>query len=323
VEGNGVSEAFPSRPRIVFLGTPEFAVPTLKTLLDEGYEILCVVTQPDRPRGRGQKLTPPPVKIFAQERQFKVLQTEKLDERFLEGLLSLHPDLLVVVAFGQIIPGKVLSAAQWGAINIHASLLPKYRGSAPIQWALINNERETGLTTMFMDEGLDTGPILMQERVPILEGETAGELHNRLASLAPGLLVKTLQGLVSGAVVARKQDEALASYIPKLKKEQGLIDWSWPAERICGLIRGLDPWPGAFTYCEGKILKLYKCLVSEEGETSSTPGRVRGLTEKGLKIETGKGAIIVEEAQVPGKKRLPFREFMKGSKLQPATILGK
>jgi methionyl-tRNA formyltransferase len=308
----------------VFFGTPEFAVPTLKTLINEGYPILCAVTQPDRPKGRGRKLTPPPVKIFARERRLTVLQPEKLDQRFLDGIQLLHPNLLIVVAFGQIIPGTVLRAAPWGAINIHASLLPKYRGSAPIQWAVINNEGETGLTTMFMDEGLDTGPILMQERVPILEGETAGVLHDRLASRAPGLLVRTLQGLADGTVTPTGQDEASATYIEKLKKEQGLIEWSWPAERICGLIRGLDPWPGAFTYYKGTMLKMYECRAGEGGEARATiPGRVKGLTEQGLEIETGRGTIVVGEIQAPGKKRLPCRDFMRGSTLQPEVILGK
>ena len=317
------SDSFPSRQKIIFMGTPQFAVPTLRTLIHEEYKILSVVTQPDRPKGRGRKLTPSPVKILAQENNITILQPERLDDSFLNLLLPLKPDLLIVVAFGQIIPGKVLSSAKWGGINIHASLLPKYRGSAPIQWAIINNEKKTGLTTMFMDEGLDTGPILIQQEVDILEGETAGQLHDRLSSLAPGLLIKTLQGLAEGTIKRRKQDNSHATYASKLTKEHGLINWSWPAERLCGLIRGLDPWPGAFTYYNGKMLKLFGCFLANNRQTFSVLGRVKGLTEKGLEIEAGKGSIIVSEIQAPGKKRLPVKEFLKGSRLSLGNVLGK
>jgi len=317
------SDLFPSMPKIIFMGTPQFAVPTLRTLIHEGYDILSVVTQPDRPKGRGQKLTPSPVKILAEENSLTMLQPKRLDDSFLNLLLVLKPDLLIVVAFGQIIPGTLLSSAKWGGINIHASLLPRYRGSAPIQWAIINNEKKTGLTTMFMDEGLDTGPILMQQEVDILEGETSGNLHDRLSSLAPGLLIKTLEGLANGLITERKQDNSLATHAPKLTKEQGLINWSWPAERLYGLIRGLDPWPGAFTYYNEKMLKLFGCFLADEKETVSVPGKIKSLTERGLEIETGQGSIIVEEIQASGKKRLPVKEFLKGSRLSLGNVLGK
>jgi methionyl-tRNA formyltransferase len=321
--GNQTSrDSFPSRPKIIFLGTPQFAVPALEALIDEGYEILAVVTQPDRPKGRGQKLTPSPVKVLAQENNLQILQPERLDDSFLDILVSLRPDLLVVVAFGQIIPGSVLGSAKWGGINVHASLLPRYRGSAPIQWAIINNEKKTGLTIMRMDEGLDTGPMFMQQEVDVLEGETAGQLHDRLSSLAPGLLIKTLQGLAQGTIEEKRQDGSLATYAPKLKKEQGLIHWSWPSERLCGLIRGLDPWPGAFTCYEGKMLKLFSCFLRDARRGSSVPGRIKGLTGKGLEIETGKGSVIVGEIQSPGKKRMPVREFLKGTQLGPGSMLG-
>lgn len=317
------SDLFPSMPKIIFMGTPQFAVPTLRSLIHEGYDILSVVTQPDRPKGRGQKLTPSPVKILAEENSLTILQPERLDDSFLNLLLAFNPDLLIVVAFGQIIPGKVLSSAKWGGINIHASLLPKYRGSAPIQWAIINNEKKTGLTTMFMDEGLDTGPILMQQAVDILEGETAGNLHDRLSSLAPGLLIKTLEGLANGTIKKRKQDNSLATYASKLTKDQGLINWSWTAERLCGWIRGLDPWPGAFTYYNEKMLKLFGCSLAGKEQTVSAPGQIKFLTERGLEVETGKGSIIIEEIQASGKKRLPVKEFLQGSKLSVGKILGK
>jgi methionyl-tRNA formyltransferase len=315
------SAQFPSRPRIIFMGTPQFAVPVLTCLINKGYEVLAVVTQPDRPKGRGRRLVPSPVKLVALKKGIKLLQPEKLDNKFLDVAVSLKPDLLVVVAFGQIIPGRVLNSAKWGGINIHASLLPKYRGSAPIQRAIMSNEKKTGLTTMFMDEGMDTGPILMQQEIDILEGETAGCLHDRLSFLAPGLLIETLEGLAQGTVGSKKQDGSLASYASKLKKEQGLINWSWPAERICGLIRGLDPWPGAYTYYNGKMLKLFGCFLCGDGKTFSAPGRIKGFTEKGLEVETGKGIIIVKEIQVAGKKRLPAKDFLQGSKLRTGDIL--
>jgi len=315
--------SFPARPKIVFMGTPQFAVPTLQVLISEGYEVASVITQPDRPRGRGQKVIPSPVKMLAVENHLTILQPEKLDESFLEILLAVKPELLVVVAFGQIIPGKVLGSAPWGGINVHASLLPKYRGSAPIQWAIINNEQETGLTTMFMDEGMDTGPILLQQKVPIRAGETAGELHDRLSGLAPALLLKTLKGLAEGGIEPIEQNESAATYTSKLTKEDGQLDWSWPAERLCGLIRGLDPWPGAFTVHKGKMLKLYRCSLAETRAGGLVPGRIRGLTEKGLEIDTGKGAIRVREIQAPGKKRMTVQEFMRGSPMAPGSIIGE
>jgi methionyl-tRNA formyltransferase len=315
-------QCFPASPRIMFMGTPQFAVPTLRTLVEEGYDIVSVVTQPDRPKGRGQKLTPSPVKLVAEKEGLNIVQPQRLDDDFLQILTACEPELLVVIAFGQIIPGKVLRSVTWGGINIHASLLPNYRGSAPIQWAIIHGEAQTGLTTMFMDEGMDTGPILLQRTVDIPEGQTAGELHDRLADLAPGLLIETLEGLAKGTVKAKKQDNILATYTEKLTKEHGLLDWSWPVSRVCGLIRGLDPWPGAFTFFNKKMLKLYGCFLAETGHTGSAPGTVRDVTEQGLEIEAGNGSVIVREIQAPGKKRLPAREYVKGSPLSLGSILG-
>jgi len=305
------------------MGTPQFAVPTLEAIIREKYEILGVVTQPDRPKGRGRKLSPPPIKVVAQDHHLTVLQPERLDDRFLKDIHPLRPDLFVVVAFGQIIPGVVLSSAMRGGINIHASLLPRYRGSAPIQWAIINNEKTTGITAMFMDEGLDTGPILLQQEVDIHEGETAGELHDRLAALAPDLLLKTLKGLAEGTVRETAQDDSRATYTLRLTKEQGLIDWSLPGDRIYGLVRGLDPWPGASTYCNGRPLKLFGCLLGDTSRKHETPGRVKDVTDKGLEIETGRGTVIVREFQSPGKRRIPAREFLRGSQIGPGSMLGK
>jgi len=314
---------FPSRPRIIFMGTPQFAVPTLERIIREQYELLGVVTQPDRPKGRGRKLAPPPVKVMAQEHHLTVFQPERLDDRFLQAIVPLQPDLFIVVAFGQIIPGAVLSAAMWGGINIHASLLPRYRGPAPIQWAIINNESTTGITTMFMDEGLDTGPILLQQEVDIQEGETAGELHDRLAALAPDLFIRTLKGLEEGTVNTVAQDDSLATYTARLTKEQGVINWSLPGERIYGLIRGLDPWPGALTYYQGRTLKVFGCLLGASFKKYETPGRVREITNQGLEVETGTGTVIVREFQLPGKRRMPAGEFIRGNRISPGSILGE
>lgn len=311
---------FPSRPRIVFFGTPDFAVPTLEVLVREGYDIVSVVTQPDRPKGRGRRLAPSPVKVIAEKNRLPVLQPQRLDDAFLNHLSLLKPDILVVIAFGQIISKSVLNVPKWGGINIHGSLLPKYRGSAPIQWAIINNEKRTGLTTMHMDEGLDTGPIFLKHEVDVFKGETAGRLYYRLAALAPDLLLKTLQGLSNGTVKPVEQDDSLATYAPKLRKDQGMIDWSRRAEELCGLIRGLDPWPGAFTYYNGEVVKLFECdVVPSEDKTKPVPGMIKGFNQAGIEIETLESSLIVKEIQVPGKKRMPFGEFIKGRQLPAGT----
>jgi len=310
----------PSRPKIVFLGTPDFAVPTLEALIREGYDILSVVTQPDRPKGRGRRLTASPVKVIAEKNGLHILQPQRLGDAFLNQLSLLKPDILVVIAFGQIIPKRVLSLPKWGGINIHGSLLPKHRGSAPIQWAIIKNEKRTGLTTMHMDEGLDTGPIFLKQEVDIYKGETAGRLYYRLASLAPDLLIKTLQGLSNGTVKETEQDNSLATYAPKLTKDQGMIDWSRKAEELCGLIRGLDPWPGAFTYYNGEMMKFFECdVVPAENKATTVPGMIKGFNQAGMEIETIDGSLIIKEVQVPGKKRMPLSEFIKGRHLAIGT----
>ena len=315
---------FPKKPKIIFFGTPLLAVPALEALIAEKYEVLSVVTQPDRPKGRGRKTAVSPVKLLAIEKNIKVLQPEKLDDNFLEPASSLKPDLFVVIAFGQILSKQVLELPRWGSINIHASLLPRYRGPAPIQWTIINNEKYTGLTAMQMNEGLDTGPILMQQKMNISNEETAGSLSGKLAVLAPELLLSTLREMAAGTLAEEHQDNARATYAPKITKKQGMVDWSRSSENICGLIRGMDPQPGSFTFYNGKTLRLFGCLCSEaEQQTHPMPGMVKGLTEKGLVIETGKGCLTVREIQAPGKKRLSAKEFLNGSRIQKGNILGK
>jgi len=320
---NSHKGGFPDQPKIIFMGTPDFAVPSLKSLVKDGHKVLSVVTQPDRPKGRGRKLFPSPVKQVAQEYGIKILQPEKAsDEQFCDTIRSLEPDLLIVVAFGQILKNNLLMIPSWGALNIHASLLPKYRGAAPIHWAILNNETKTGLTAMRMDEGLDTGPVLLQEEVVIHEHETAGSLHDRLAGMSGDFIIKTLKGLAENRLKEMHQDPNEATYATKIDRGMSLIKWDRPANAISGLIRALDPWPGAFTTLEGKEIKLFSSRVTGKEARDELPGRVAGQSEGVLLVETGKGLIEIMELQIPGKKRLPAGDFLRGFTLERGTMLG-
>ncbi len=311
-----------SNPKIIFMGTPDFAVPSLQALVRQNYHVAFVVTQPDRPKGRGRKLTPPPVKVAALELGLEVVQPEKASSvEFCNRVAQAEPDLLVVVAFGQLLKKKLLDIPRWGALNIHASLLPKYRGAAPIQWAILNDEKITGLTSMKMDEGMDTGPILLQQRVEILEDETAGHLHDRLAPLAGDLLIKTLEGLARGEVVPKEQDHAQATYAPKLGKDQAKVDWNRPARMVSAQVRAFDPWPGAWCKLDNKTLKLFSAFVADEARAPQRPGRVAGITEDFIKVEAGPGIVGIRELQVPGRKRLRAGEFVRGFHLAEGALL--
>ncbi len=315
---------FPARPRLVFMGTPEFAVPTLKALLEKGHRVLAVVTQPDRPKGRGRGIEPSPVKRFAVAHRVQVLQPQKASEDlFCETLRRIEPDLVVVIAFGQILQKKVLTIPKWGVINVHASLLPKLRGAAPIPWAILNEETLTGLTVMQMDEGLDTGPILLQKEVRILERETAGELHDRLSILAGELMVETLKGLTENRVIQTPQDHGLATYAPKINKDLAIVDWTHSARKLSALIRGLDPRPGACTLLRGMELKLFSPTLVGEEMANRVPGRVAGYGLGLLLVETGRGRIGIGELQCPGKKRLAAADFLRGFPVPEGTLLGK
>jgi methionyl-tRNA formyltransferase len=314
---------FPDRPEIIFMGTPDFAVPSLKALVQGGHKVISVVTQPDRPRGRGRKIFLSPVKRVAQEYGIKILQPEKAsDGQFCDTIRDLEPYLLIVVAFGQILKNNLLTIPHWGALNIHASLLPKYRGAAPIHWAILNNETKTGLTAMRMDEGLDTGPILLQEEVSINEHETAGSLHDRLAGLSGDFIIKTLKSLSENRLKEIHQDPNGATYAPKIDRGMSLIKWDQPADAISGLIRALDPWPGAFTTLKGKEIKLFSSRVTDKEARDEVPGRVAEQSEGVLLVETGKGLIEILELQIPGKKRLPAGDFLRGFVLERGTMLG-
>ena len=318
------SRTFPDRPRLIFMGTPDFAIPTLGALIRHGDDVVTVVTQPDRPKGRGKKMTASPVKLRAVENGIEVIQPEKVsDPHFCDLIAKREPDLIVVVAFGQILKKRLLDIPDWGIVNIHASLLPKYRGAAPIQTAILNNEAKTGLTVMRMDEGLDTGPILLQEEHPIFKDETAGHLHDRLALAAGDLIIKWLHQMSNHRIKERPQDHAAASYAPKIEKKITQIDWKQAAARVSALIRALDPSPGAYTVWQEKKIKLFSSGIADSSRPDGIPGRVVGRREGGLIVETGRGAVKILELQYPGKKRLPAQEYLRGFPLPEGTILGR
>jgi methionyl-tRNA formyltransferase len=318
------SRTLPEHPRIIFMGTPDFALPTLDAMLRHGKDVVLVVTQPDRPKGRGKKVTASPVKRRALEYGIEVVQPEKAsDPDFYDMIANRAADLIVVVAFGQILKKRLLELPKWGVINIHASLLPKYRGAAPIQAAILNGEDKTGLTVMHMDEGLDTGPILLQEAYPILEDETAGHLHDRLSFAAGDLIIRWLHRASDQPIEERPQDHAAATYAPKIEKGMALIDWKQPASRVSALIRALDPRPGAYTIWKDKKIKLFSSGIANGNHLGGIPGKVVGRGEGGLVVETGQGAIRISELQYPGKKRLPAKEYLRGFPLPEGTIIGR
>ena len=308
--------------RIVFMGTPEFAVPSLKALLDAGYGVVGVFTQPDRPVGRGHKLAACPVKKLAVERGVPVYQFERLrNEEGLACLRALAPDIVVTAAFGQILSQALLDVPKMGTVNVHASLLPAYRGAAPINWCILNGETRTGVTTMLTDAGVDTGAMLLRRETDIGETETAAELSVRLSQLGAELLIETLKGYIAGEIAPTPQDERLASRQPMLKKEMGLIDWTRSAKEIACQARGLDPWPSAYTNYLGGTLKIYRaCPVEGEGD----PGTVlRSSAKEGLFVACGEGALEVLEMQAPGGKRMSARAYLAGKKIEPGTRFGE
>ncbi|HEY6006759.1 MAG TPA: methionyl-tRNA formyltransferase [Geobacteraceae bacterium] len=306
--------------RIVFMGTPEFACPTLQALIDRGERVVAVVTQPDRPKGRGQRLQPPPVKALAERHGIPVLQPLKVRApEAVEAIRALAPDLIVVVAFGQILPKSLLDIPRHGCINVHASLLPRYRGAAPLNWCIVNGETETGVTTMLMDVGLDTGDMLLKRTTPIDPDEDTSALHDRLALIGAEALVATLDELVAGRLVPQKQDDALSCYAPLMKKEDGRIDWSRDPQTIKNLVRGMAPWPGAYTSLDGQMLKVWRVTTAA---CTGVPGTVLAADREGVEVACGGGSVIITELQLEGKKRLGAREFLAGCRLEPGTLLG-
>jgi methionyl-tRNA formyltransferase len=308
--------------KIVFMGTPDFAVPSLKALSKHGYEVSLVVTQPDRPKGRGRKIMPSPVKSAALSLGYDIVQPASVrTDEFAEQIMSINPDLFVVTAFGRILPENILAIPEKGAINVHASLLPKYRGSAPIQWVIINGEKKTGVTTMLMDKGLDTGDILLKDETMILPGDTASILHDRLAEMGAALLIKTLRRIESDGLQPVPQDDSIATYAPLLKKKDGCIDWSLPAENIESFIRGVNPWPGAFTFYKDQRLKIFKAIALRTDINENSGRVIKGFPDE-LIVATGKGALSILEIQSASGKRLPTIKFLQGNHIPPGTMLG-
>ena len=299
--------------KIVFMGTPDFAVGTLHALAESEHEILAVVTQPDKPKGRGKALQPTPVKEEAMRYGIPVYQPKKVrEEEFQVVLRELNPDLIVVVAFGQLIPKSILELPRYGCVNVHASLLPKYRGAAPIQWAVIDGEKESGVTIMKMDEGLDTGDMIAKNVVPLAADETGGSLFDKLSQVGAQLLLDTIPALEEGTVVCEKQpEESPTPYAAMLNKKMGLIDWSQDASVIECLIRGLNPWPSAYTYLKGKTLKIWQAKVVEK-QHEEEPGTIIEVDKKHLVVACKTNALLIERLQLEGKKQMETEAFLRG-----------
>jgi methionyl-tRNA formyltransferase len=311
-------------PSLIFMGTPGFALPSLKALIAAGAPILLVVTQPDRPKGRGQKLSPPPVKELALAHGLPVFQPGRVKSpEVISRVEEFAPQCLVVVAYGQLLPERLLKVPALGAVNVHASLLPKYRGAAPVPWALIEGETVTGVTTMLLDSGMDTGDMLLSREVPIGPEDTGGSLHVRLAEVGASLVVETLARLADGSLTPRPQDHSRATYAPMIHQEDCRVKWQEDAERVSRRIRALDPWPGAFTLWEGKRLKLYTCRALPSGAVGALPGTVIASGPDGLDIAAGAGAVQIRILQLEGRRRLEAADFLKGYQLTVGTVLGE
>ncbi|HHW47147.1 MAG TPA: methionyl-tRNA formyltransferase [Clostridiaceae bacterium] len=300
------------------MGTPEFAVPSLDMLVKEGYNVAAVVTQPDKPKGRGKKLSAPPVKEYALEKGIRVLQPEKVKtSEFVNELKSINPDLLITAAYGKILPADVLDIPKFGCINVHASLLPKYRGAAPINWAIINGEKVTGITTMYTDIGMDTGDILLKSEVEITDDMTAGELHDKLAVLGAEVLKETLKELQNGTLKRFPQSDEEATYAPMIQKDIGKIDWTKSAREIHNLVRGTNPWPGAFSFYKGERMRIWKTRFShnmadaaaQDGVSrNNKPGTICRIEKEMLRVVTGDGILDILEIQFDNGRRMSIQE---------------
>ena len=307
--------------RILFMGTPSFALPTLALLHSSNYSIIGVVTQPDRPAGRGQKEVPPPIKLLAQSLGLPVFQPQKVrDKSFLDMFIQLNPEIVVVAAFGQILPKAIIDFPKYGCLNIHPSLLPKYRGAAPLNWSIIRGETKTGVTIMLMDEGMDSGDILLQQETPLGATETYGGLHDRLALMGAGLLMTSIEQVIEGTARRHQQDSSAVTFAPRLTKETGRLNWQQSCTDIAKLIRGLCPTPTAYTFLEGQALKIF-AAEPKSGKPEEIPGTIGADTSQGLSVAAGDGYVMVKEVQLAGKKRMMVIGFLRGCHLQPETIL--
>ncbi|MCD9023258.1 methionyl-tRNA formyltransferase [Cohnella silvisoli] len=316
--------------KILFMGTPQFAVPSLGLLLEQGYEVAAVVTQPDRPKGRKRELAPSPVKVFALEHGLKVLQPEKL--RSPEGVAevtAIAPDLIVTAAYGQILPKSVLDLPRLGCVNVHGSLLPRYRGGAPIQRSIINGETVTGVTLMYMAEGLDTGDMIAKVEVPITDEDSAGSMFNKLSDAGSNLLLEWLPRLVEGTAGRTPQANDEATYAPNLTREDEKLDWRQSSRQLFNRVRGLNPMAGGFTYLDGEVFKVWGCRIPQGSDTMMRPewtglvaGSVLETGSFGIRIRTGDGSLVLTEVQPAGKKALAATEFARGARLAPGKVLG-
>ncbi|MFA9463876.1 MAG: methionyl-tRNA formyltransferase [Velocimicrobium sp.] len=307
--------------RIIFMGTPDFSVPTLETLIKSEHEIIGVVTQPDKPKGRSKAVKLTPIKEKALEYNIPVYQPIKVrGEGFLATLKELNPDVIIVIAFGQILPKALLEIPQYGCINIHASLLPKLRGAAPIQWAVINGEVKTGVTTMQMDAGVDTGDMLLKKEIILEKKETGGSLHDKLSQMGGALILETLQLAKEGKLSPKKQEDSLSNYAKMLDKNLGKIDFSKSADEIERLIRGLNPWPSAYTMLDGKTLKIWDADVVE-GKLGALIGEITEVRKDCFVVQTGNGALTIKELQLEGKKRMTIDAFLRGYTITVGTVL--
>lgn len=314
-----------SKPRIVFMGTPDFAVPCLEALVTAGYPVVMAVTQPDKPVGRKRVLTAPPVKAFAVAHDIPVLQPEKIknNPEALDALKATEADLFVVVAYGKILPQNVLDIPRHGCINVHASLLPEYRGSAPIQWSIVKGESVTGVTTMVMDAGMDTGDMLLKAEVDIALNDTAVSLSEKLSQAGASLLLDTLPGYLSGEVQPTPQDHSQATSIPLLKKEDGEIHWQQSATQIYNQIRGFYPWPGTYTFFQDKTLKVIQARLAEHPDAhQGTPGQILAIGHDWIRIRCGEGALELLNVQLAGSKAMDAGSFARGQRLEIAQFLG-
>lgn len=308
---------------VIFMGTPDFAVPTLEMLI-ENYNVVAVVTQPDKPKGRGKKEAMPPVKEVALKHDLPVLQPERVkgDEAFYKHIQSLNPDLIVVVAFGQILPESILELPKYGCINVHGSLLPKYRGASPIQWSIINRDPVTGVTIMYMDKGMDTGDMLYKKEMPIEDTDTYESLHDKMKFVGAEALKEAMPMILAGGSEREKQNDEEATYVSMIQKSLGEVDWQKEAKEIDALVRGLNPWPGGYTYYKGQVMKIWKAYPGQMAQPKAKPGTVLHVDKEGLVVQTGEGTLCITEIQMPNKKRMPVSEYIKGNTIESDTLLG-
>ena len=308
--------------KVVFMGTPDFAVGALEALVEAGHEVVAVVTQPDKPKGRGKEMQQTPVKVCALKHNIEVFQPVKIKHKeAVEVLKGYGAELFVVAAFGQILSKEILDMPKYGCVNIHASLLPKYRGAAPIQWAILDGEKETGVTIMQMNEGLDTGDMLTKVIVPIEDTDTGESLFDKLAEAGAKLLIETIPQIEAGEVTPQPQDDSLSTYAKMIKKEMGLIDWKKEAVVLERLVRGMNSWPSAYTHFNGKTLKVWESEVEMENHNVA-PGTVVEVTKNSIKVQTGQDLLVLKQIQLEGKKRMDVAAFLLGYKVETGDVLG-